>query len=144
LDPISLRPDLPDWGVYLRWPAEGVDWIHPEDLDVAQALIPGPRVLKRVRWDGDYYYLQYGPQRLRVRPSLWLRVPDLDLEVGQQVEVLSCDLRNDPGIFRIAEIMYSTATLAIEYHLLSTSMELTKKFAREDLRPVNQRTYELL
>ncbi len=135
--PFSYRPNLPDWGVYLRWPAEGETWIHPDDLSVAKQLIPSPRVLRRERWDGQFYHLRYGTQVIRVQPSLWLPVPEIDLDVGQQVELLSREQHNDPGIFRIAEILYSVASQACDYLLHGESMRLSKRFSRVDLRPLH-------
>ena len=100
------RPHLPDWGVYLRAPADGNAWVHPEDLQLAQTLIPSRRVFKRVRWDGEFYHLHYGPHQLRVRPTMWRRTPDVDLEVNQLVELLARSGAHDAGIYRIADILF--------------------------------------
>lgn len=135
--PTSYRPDLPDWGVYLRWPQDGDDWIHPEDRDIVRQLLPSRRVLRRQTWDGTYYHLDYGPHQLRVRPSMWLPVPQVDLQVGQQVEVLSREFQNEPGIYRIAEILYCVATRSLEYFVHSEALRLAKRFVREDLRPLH-------
>ncbi len=135
--PISYRPDLPDWGVYLRWPPNGDEWIHADDVELVRQLLPGPRVFKRTRWDGQFYHLQYGEILFRVRPSLWVRVPDIDLEVGQQVELLSDHGRNDPGIYRIAEILYDPRSSRIEYALHGISLQLDRHFDRHDLNPLH-------
>lgn len=137
VQPFSYRPDLPDWGVFLRWPTDGDSWIHPEDVTVAKQLLPSSRVFRRQLWDGQFYHLQYGKLVIRVRPSLWLPVVDNDLEVGQQVEVLSRLHLNDPGIFRIADIWVSAESNVCEYTLHGTLLKLEKRFRREDLRPLH-------
>lgn len=135
--PFSYRPELPDWGVYLYWPTDGEGWIHPDDIAVAKQLIPSSRVFHRLRWDGEFYHLRYGQLVIRVRPSLWLPVLDNDLEVGQQVEVLSRLHLNDPGIFRIADIRVAAESNVCEYSLHGTLLKLEKRFRREDLRPLH-------
>jgi hypothetical protein len=136
--PISYRPDLPDWGVYLRWPAEDDAWLHAEDVALARELIPSRRVFRRSAWDGQYYHLHYGANRLRVRPSMWVSVPAIDLEVEQEVEVLYRHGRNDPGIFRIADIFYAPEQREIEFYLYGQSLRLPRKFSRRDLQPLHE------
>ncbi len=136
-DPISYRPELPDWGVYLRWPLDGETWISAEDIAVARQLIPSRRVFKRFHWDGEYYHLSYGDHLVRVRPSLWTRVDQLDLAVGQQVELLHRHGENDPGVFRVHEILLSTCHERFEFYLLRDELVIEKAFTRDDLRPIH-------
>ncbi len=136
------RPSLPDWGVYLRPPEGGEEWIHPEDRELAKAMIPSRRVFKRVRWDGEYYHLLYGGHCLRVRPTLWLQTPAVDLEVNQLVEVLAKQGANDAGIYRIADILYHSEENKIEFHLKRDELIMEREFARDDLHPLEQH-YEL-
>ena len=35
-----MRPELPDYGTFPRWPAEGSDWIHPDDLSGERLHLP--------------------------------------------------------------------------------------------------------
>lgn len=132
----GYRPALPDWGVYLRWPSDGDAWIHPEDVDLVQRLIPSRRVFRRSAWDGEFYHLHYGELTFRARPSMWVRVPDTDLEVGQQVELLSRHQENDPGIFRIAGIFFVPASSEVEYALLNDELTLKRRFSRADVKPL--------
>ncbi len=132
----GYRPELPDWGVYLRWPTDDEGWIHPEDVELVRGLIPSRRVFCRTAWDGEYYQLHYGDVSFRVRPSMWIRVPDVDLEVGQQVELLSRNQHNDPGIFRIAGIYFVPATGEVEYALQNDELTLKRRFHRIDVAPL--------
>jgi hypothetical protein len=133
-----LRPYLPDWGVYLRPPECGMEWIHPEDLGTAQLLIPSRRVLKRHNWDGTFYHLRYGQLELRVRPTLWLRIPPIDLEVHQTVELLARLGANDPGIYRIADIMYDPLEASIEIYLKRDELVIERPYTRDDVRPLQE------
>ena len=132
----SYRPELPDWGVYLTWPTEGQSWIHAADLAVALRLIPSPRVFHRTRWDKTFYQLHYGELSIRVRPTMWMRVEPLDLQVGQQVELLSRDGANDPGIFTISDILFCSRKQQIEFALNQRGMTMPRMYSREDLRPL--------
>ncbi len=136
VDETSYRPELPDWGVYLTWPAEGQSWIHAADLSIALRLIPSRRVFHRTRWDRSFYQLHYGELSFRVRPTMWVRVDAVDLQVGQQVELLARDGANDPGIFSIRDILYCPRKSQVEFALSQRGMVLPKRFAREDLRPL--------
>lgn len=137
-DPISYRPDLPDWGVYLRWPTEGNVWIHPDDVELAERLIPSRRVFKRFRWDGEFYWLAYGKLRLRVAPTMWLAVPGADIEVGNQVELLARHGENDAGIYRVRELLFASKRGELEFFLERGEMPLPNTFGREDIRPLQQ------
>lgn len=134
-----LRPFLPDWGAYLRWPTDGQSWIHPNDLATALQMLPSRRVFQRTRWDATFYELRYGSVSIRVRPTLWLQVEPVDLSVGQQVELLSHFGINDPGIVVIADIMLAPGTHEVEFYLKRGEMRLPKGFRRSDLRPLYTR-----
>ncbi len=135
----SYRPDLPDWGAFLRPPASGVDWIHPDDMDQALPMIPSRRVFRRYRWDGEFYWFNYGDTQFRLRPCMWCRLPDVDLEVGQRVELLSHHQRHDAGIYHIAEIVVSRPQTALTFYLRRGALQIEKAFERSDLRPTEVR-----
>ena len=77
---MTTRPSIPDCGAYLVWPCEGMDWIHPEDVEQAEKWIPSTRVFRRRSFDSEYYFPpkcdawpQVQPQKM---PS---RIPPLSL-----------------------------------------------------------------
>lgn len=133
----AYRPELPDWGVFLRWPQDGNDWIHEDDVALAESLIPSPRVFQRTRWDDPFYWLQYGEITLRVHPVMWVHVPPVDLFVGQKVELRAQLGKFEPGIFLIADILYDPAKSQVEYRLDRDGLVLETHFLRKDLRPVH-------
>ncbi|MEM8734937.1 MAG: hypothetical protein AAGG44_11975, partial [Planctomycetota bacterium] len=132
---ISYRPDMPDWGAFLRWPEDGEQWVCDDDIATVRELVPSRRVWKRVDWKDGFYHLSYGETDVRVRPTMWTAAPATDLEVGQQVEVLSKQGENDPGIFRIRDILITKCLTACEYVLQRDGMPLEHRFQRSDLRP---------
>jgi hypothetical protein len=133
----NLRPNLPDWGVYLRWPENGQAWIHPDDISIVVEMIPSHRVYQRMAWDGAYYTLKYGSITFRVKPSMWLRVPAIDLQVGEQIELLSNFSENDAGIFHIRDILFNPVSGEIEYRLQHSNMPIPRSFSRDDLKPIH-------
>lgn len=139
---ISYRPNLPDWGCYPSWPGKDEEWIFVDDRPVAKRLIPSRRVFRRERWDGSYYWLYYGPRSVRVQPTMWVRCPSCDLEVGEQVELLQMSGENDAGIYRIREITLSKTGDACEFWLRRGEMPIEKSFPRTHLRPLKQK-YQL-
>ena len=137
-DVITLRPALPDCGVYLEWPAEK-DWYHPDDLETLDSLLPSNRVWMRVGWNGEYYHLRYGIHNVRVRPTMWLQLPALDVEVGDQVEVLARHGSNEPGIFRVREVLYDQRFQLIQYQLERRGLALSRMFDRTDFRALRKK-----
>lgn len=134
-----MRPELPDYGVILRWPQEGVDWIYPEDLSLAEAMLPGKRVFRRQSFDGEYYHLWYGSQCIRIKPCLWLRVAGEDLEVDDQVEVLAQLGRAEPLIGQIQEKLYDPHQGRIYYLLRNREVLLTTEYSASDLQRLSSR-----
>lgn len=133
------RPDLPDFGVYAHWPAPGVSWIHPDDVSRVLNLIPSHRVFERVRFDGCYYHLRYGQHRLRVRPTMWTRVPNLDVRVGDQIELLSDLGRFEPGIARVVEVFANFRSGDFEFVARRGNMILPQRLRRENFRTLSVR-----
>jgi hypothetical protein len=126
-------PPLPDMGVYLTWPEKGLDAIHPDDRTLAEELIPSDRVFLRTAFDGTYYTVEYGNQTVRIKPSLWLQVKDEGFRIGDQVEVPSRMMQNDPMIAVILEMRFSQDKGIIHYTLHHNEMPVEYPFAAEDL-----------
>ena len=135
----SYRPNLPDFGIYAHWPTPGYSWIHPHDVSVALRLIPSRRVFERSRFDGTYYHLRYGVQRLRVRPSSWTGVSAVDVRVGDCVELLSDFGRFEPGIATVKEVFASASGEKFEFVVRRGTMVLPTRFSREQFRLLTRR-----
>ncbi len=141
--PGIIWPELPDCGVYLTWPQAGVEWIHPEDIHLAEELIPSGRVFRRVSFDGTYYRLEYGDRVLRVKPTMWSKVHEEGFWIGDQVEIKGDFLTNEPSIAAITEARFDAATGMIAYTLIQRDMMLDKNLHADELRCLTKRPEKL-
>lgn len=132
-------PELPDCGVYLFWPQEGTDWIHPDDISIVQDWIPSTRVFRRHSYDGIYYRLRYGVDVLRVKPTLWLKVADEGFWVGDQVEIRGLLMDREPCIATISEMRFDRVTSRILYQLHHREMPLPNTYTADDLIQLSSR-----
>lgn len=125
----------PKYGCYLRWPMDGTDWIHPEDVETAEKVLPGYRIFKREDLDAEYMLLSYADLRIRVRPTMWTEITTDGYEVGDQVEVRSRLGQREPMIATIRDILWNPESHAIEYHLHSLDRELRNPYAVDEFQP---------
>ena len=90
-----LKTD-PKYGYFPHWPQDGNDWVHPDDVATARAMIPSQRVFRRDGVDGEYCILHYGDVTLRAKPALWQEVEPEGIEIGDWVEVIARGMLNEP------------------------------------------------
>lgn len=133
-------PALPDYGIYHVWPEQGLDAFHPDDRDKIDGWIPSDYVFERFDYDGEYYHVRYGDRvTLRIKPTLWLEIPDEGLRLGDQVEVLSNNMQNDAMVANIAEMRFSQVHNAIEYKLEQSHMQIDKEYLAHEFVRLTQR-----
>ena len=126
----ELDPDIfpihrpPQYGVYLRWPQDGIAWIHPDDVDQVADVIPSYRIFRREDLDPDYVVLTYADLRLRVRPTMWIEIPTDGYEVGDQVEIKSKLGQREAAIATIREMLWNPMTSSIDYYLFAGEREM--------------------
>ena len=131
-------PDLrlPDrFGVYLRWPENGTDWIHPEDIELCLKLIPSNRIFQRHFFDATFNQLVYGDLSIRVKPSLWLEVDTDGYLIGDRVEIRSCMGKRRPAIAKIEETLYNHIKRKVEYVLSVNQQRVGGPFYVDDFQP---------
>ena len=133
---------LPKHGVFFRWPAEGdFEWVHPDDRDLIQQMIPGSRIFCRdICEDAEdrengYYSIEYGGVKIRVKPAMWLLVDHEGYEVGDRIEVKSNHGKHTPVIGNIREIEYDPIGRRTIYLITVNDIPLKKKFFKEDFHP---------
>ena len=136
---MTTWPELPDWGVYFHWPEEGTDWIHPEDVELAQAWIPSNRVFFRHGFDGTYYHLKYGEKSLRVKPTLWTRIACEDFHIGDAIEVRNYNMERDPIVATIIEKRFEVETQRIGYNLVHRELPVDRVYHAEELKSLHPR-----
>ncbi len=126
----------PRYGYFPRWPEDGYDWIHPEDVNVARGMIPSMRIWRRESTSGPLVVLHYGESRVRVRRALWVEVEPEGIEIGDTVEVLSRMRKNTYRIVTVCEMLWDPQARSITYRVQSRHRRLPNAYRREDLRPV--------
>ena len=134
--PPPLKTD-PKYGYYPRWPENGNDWVHPEDVELVRQMIPSGRVFRRDGQRGPFVVLHYGDVRLRVKPALWIEVPWEGFEIGDWVEVLSRGMQNTPRIGVIREMLWDDRAEGIAYQVQETDQLVPEFYRCEDLRHVD-------
>lgn len=127
----------PKYGYFPWWPENGNDWVHPEDVAVARAMIPSGRIYRRDGESGSYVVLHYGPIRLRVRRTLWCEVEPEGFEIGDWVEVRSRGWHNTPRTGTIREMFWDDHTRTIRYQVLENDLPIENLYAADDLRHVD-------
>ena len=130
-----LKTD-PKYGVYPWWPEDGDDWVHPEDVATARRMIPGWRVFRRDGRVGPYVVLHYGDVRLRVRPTLWIKIRSEGLDIGDWVEVKSRGKKNTARTGTICEMLYNPWSKRLVYRILEHGLPIETLYHAEDLQPV--------
>ena len=135
---------LPQYGVFLWWPADPNLWAHPDDTEIIRKFVPGSRIFRRDvspnysdRELGFVVY-QYGDVRFRARPMLWREIEPDAFRPGDFVEVKSRSGKTRPRMARISEILWNRHSRRIEYVVASRNMRLGRTFYAEDLRPAIQ------
>lgn len=136
---MTIWPDMPDCGVYLVWPMDGYQWIHPDDAERASHWIPSTRVWRRSKYEDGYYRLHYGDQTIRVKPSMWHRVDDEGFSVGDKIEILGRFLENEPCIGRILEIRFHKPSGRLQYTIETRELVLPRPYFAEDLRQTDEK-----
>jgi hypothetical protein len=135
-DAPPLKTD-PKYGCFLRWPQDGNDWIHPNDVALVRTIVPGARVFCRDGNDGEFHYLRYGNVQFRALPALWQEVAYEGIDIGDWVEVLSHGMRNEPRTGVIREMLWDDRARAIQYQILENDVPIADLYLREDLQRVD-------
>ena len=133
-------PQLPDYGCFLRWPAEGQSFIHPDDVPVASQCIPSSRVLRRESFDGTYYHYRYGQIRFRLRPCLWFAVRSDGIDVGDQVETIGIGLERELFVAQVWGMHYVARKGCILYRLRRRDSMVPQLFHAGQLRLLTEKS----
>jgi hypothetical protein len=121
-------------GVFLRWPLDGTDWIHPEDVEQVSAVVPSRRVFRREDLDDEYALLTYADLKMRIRPVMWLEVVADGYLVGDVVEVKSEMGKRESLAATIREILWDPNLGRIEYHLSRGDRELDRVYSADEIQ----------
>jgi hypothetical protein len=139
--PVQPLKMLPQYGVFLWWPAEPNLWAHPNDFETIREFVPGHRIFRR-DVSADYsdrelgfVVYEYGNVRFRAKPILWREIRPEVFRPGDFVEVKSRSGKTRPRIGRISEILWDRHSRRTEYVITCRNIPLARKFHSEELRP---------
>ncbi len=134
LQPLKVPPK---YGVYLWWPVDK-DWVHPDDIETANELIPSNRVFRREEYDDEYSLLLYGEQFIRIRPVIWLEIQAEGYELGDQIEVKSQMGKGQPLVATIDDIRWDKQTRTIRYSLSAYGRAVERSYTSDEFQLTQQ------
>ena len=129
------------FGVCLWWPDESLSWIHPEDIEIAERLVPGDRIFKRQECPNyadrelGYSLISYGGDRFRALPAIWLPIQFEGFEIGDFVEIKSRLGRRRAAIGTIKEIRWNRLGQRIAYYVDANTIQSSSPLHAGDLQP---------
>ena len=127
---------VPDrYGVFLWWPHEGTQWIHPDDIELCEQLIPSSRIFLCERLNAEFSRYVYGELSIRLRPSMWLEIEVDGYHIGDRVEIRSQMGKRRPRIATIEEMLFNRHAGRIEYYLRVNENRLERPLFFEDVQP---------
>lgn len=77
---------LSSFGLYPWFAEHGDGLVHPEDQKKLCELTPYGKVFELVSSDSDYIELSYGEESYRVKPDLYLPIPEIRHRIGDNFE----------------------------------------------------------
>ena len=134
--PPPLKAD-PKYGSFLRWPQDGDDWLHPDDVALVRTLLPSPRIFSRDGVDGEVHRFHYGNITFRAKPALWQEVTHEGFDIGDWVEVLSRGMRNEPRTGVVREMLWDDHKRMIHYQIAANDVPIADLYTRDDLQHVD-------
>ena len=131
-------------GVCLWWSDQQPCFLHPDDAEVAQQLVPSRRVLRRSECENfadrelGYSLFQYGELSFRALPAIWMEVTGDGYEIGDFVQVKSQHGKRHPMVATICEISWNPTKRIIEYELAPNDRSSGHIYAADELQPATR------
>ena len=130
---------IPRYGVLLWWSDRIPTWVHADDIETAQRLVPGKRVFRRVACTNTsdqtlgYAELIYGGESFRALPIVWFEVEPEGFDIGDRVEIKSSYGKRRPGIATITDMIWNVHRQQIEYRLHRRNMPLPRLYRADEI-----------
>ncbi len=137
---VDIRRSV-QYGVCLWWSDDLPSWIHPDDVEIAERLVPGNRVFRREDCQNfadrklGYTEFSYGDQKFRALPAIWLPVQSEGIEIGDLVEVKSQLGKRRPALHDVCEIRWNRHVRRIEYFVDGHAKHYSQPLTADDLQP---------
>ena len=132
------------FGAFLWWTEQTPTWGHPDDVKIADSLIPSNRVFVRSNCSNSsdrelgFSKFQYGADYFRGKPALWLEVPHQDIEIGDMVEIKSQNGKLKPQIACVRDSLWSRSRRTVEFLLSVNQILFRHHFLASDFRPARR------
>lgn len=136
----ALRREI-KYGVFLWWSDQTPSWVHPDDRQVVEHLVPGNRVFRREECENyadrelGYSKLVYGESVFRALPSIWLEVAYEGIELNDYVEIKSRYGKLRARIATISEIVWNRHSRTIEYFLSFNGQRESRAYTIDEFQP---------
>ncbi len=131
----------PKHGVCLWWSDRQPSWIHPEDEEMADAMVPGDRVFRRDECENysdrelGYSQFEYGDMKFRALPAIWLELKTAGYELGDFVQIKSQYGKRESMVATISEIKWNRLHRRIEYVLTAGGRTTSRPFTADEFQP---------
>ncbi|EMI58513.1 hypothetical protein RSSM_00040 [Rhodopirellula sallentina SM41] len=125
---------FPQYGLIPRWPENGTGFIHPDDVQLVERLIPSERVLRRDGFDGTYYQYRYGEFSFRLRPCMWLPIAGEGIDIGDEVETIGTGMERELFVGVVTGMYYVRRKGRILYRLRRAEQTQKRLYLSEHLR----------
>jgi len=129
------------YGVFLWWSDQTPSWVHPDDFELVDRLVPGNRVFRREECENyadrklGYSRLIYGEIKFRALPSIWLEMAHEGFELNDFVEIKSRFGKLRPRIATIREIIWNRHSRSIEYFLTINGQRVSRAYSVDEFQP---------
>ncbi|WP_442512089.1 hypothetical protein SH528x_001239 [Novipirellula sp. SH528] len=136
-----LEPSAPVYGCFPRWPENGQNFIHPNDVAIVTRRIPSERVFRRDRFDGTYYHYQYGSVRFRLRPCMWLAVQSDGIDIGDSVETVGVGMERELFVAEVYGMYFVRRKGCILYRLRRGETTIPNLYHSQSMRLLTDKTH---
>ncbi|MFK7765953.1 MAG: hypothetical protein AB8B55_01840 [Mariniblastus sp.] len=127
--------------VCLWWSDQIPSWIHPDDVEIADRLVPGGRIFRREECENfadrelGYSFMSYGEEGFRALPAICMEVRHEGFELNDFVEIKSGFGKRFRGIGTIHEISWNRNRRGIDYFLTINGQKVRRAFWANEIQP---------
>ena len=131
----------PKHGVCLWWSDRQPSWIHPDDVELADAMVPGDRVFRRDECENfadrelGFSQFEYGDMKFRALPGIWLELKTAGYELGDFVQVKSQYGKRESIVATISEIKWNRLHQRVEYVLNAGKRTSSRPYTADEFQP---------
>lgn len=128
-------------GVFLWWSDQTPSWVHPDDVEIVDRLVPGNRVFRREDCPNfadrelGYSRMRYGDIEFRALPLIWREVTHEGFELHDRVEIKSGFGKRRSRIATIRDIIWNRHYQKIEYYMSVNGQPVSRAFSVEEFQP---------